>query len=130
MKKKLKIGKYSMIFLLILILCLLMSLAQVFLKRGVERVGKINLNDFISRKIIEMIKERNLLWGLSLYVISTLLWLVILSRAELSLVYPLVALSYLFGVVLAKVILDESITLLRWVGAIIIVIGVFFILKS
>lgn len=130
MKKKLKIGKYSMIFLLILILCLLMSLAQVFLKRGVERVGKISLNDFISRKVIEMIKERNLLWGLSLYVISTLLWLVILSRAELSLVYPLVALSYLFGVVLAKVILDESITLLRWVGAVIIVIGVFFILKS
>ncbi len=130
MNKELKIREYSMIILLILTLCALISLGQVFLKTGLEKFGKLTPSDFFSRKIVEMIKEKNLVLGVVLYAISTLLWLIILSRAELSFAYPLVALSYLFGVIFAKIFLGESISLLRWVGAIIIILGVFFILKS
>ena len=36
---------------------------------------------------------------------------------------PLTALSYLFAAVLAKVFLKEQISLLRWTGIIVIVIG-------
>jgi len=119
-----------MIILLILVLCALISLGQVFLKTGLEKFGKLTPSDFFSRRIVEMIKEKNLVLGVILYAISTLLWLIILSRVELSFAYPLVALSYLFGVIFAKIFLGESISLLRWIGALIIILGVFFILKS
>lgn len=55
------------------------------------------------------------------------LYLVALSRADLSFVMPLTALSYLFAAVLARVFLNEHISWLRWTGIVVIVAGIVLI---
>ena len=52
------------------------------------------------------------------------LYMVALKWADLSFVLPLTAISYLLGATLARFYLHEQVTATRWIGAIIITIGV------
>lgn len=63
--------------------------------------------------------------GVLSYVVSTLIYFYVLSRVHLSWAYGLGGLSYIFAVVLANFI--EQVPVLRWIGVIVITIGVFLI---
>ncbi len=65
-----------------------------------------------------------LLAGLVAYGISTVVYFIVLSRAHLSWTYGVGGLSYIFATIFAYAILMENIPLLRWVGVLIIFIGV------
>jgi len=56
------------------------------------------------------------------------LLLVAFSLGDLSLVLPITSLTYLFAVIIGKIYLHEDVNVLRWIGAIIIVAGVFVVL--
>lgn len=62
--------------------------------------------------------------GLILYGLSSVVWLWVLSRAQLSYAYPILALSFPLVVGLSALIFGESISLVRWVGVGFIVLGV------
>jgi undecaprenyl phosphate-alpha-L-ara4N flippase subunit ArnE len=51
-------------------------------------------------------------------------WLVVLSRVRLSVAYPLVGISYIIIVALARFMLHEHVPGLRWIGVSIIAIGI------
>jgi drug/metabolite transporter (DMT)-like permease len=55
------------------------------------------------------------------------LYMLALRWADLSFVLPLTALSYLFGALLAKLYLGETVTPVRWAGALIITVGVIIV---
>ena len=61
--------------------------------------------------------------------IAIFMWLYILKHYPLSQVYPLTAISYIFGVVAAKIILGESVPFVRWIGVVLIAIGCILIMK-
>jgi uncharacterized membrane protein len=63
-----------------------------------------------------------LVFGLVLYGLSTVFYFYVLSRAHLTWVYGIGGLAYIFAVILANFI--ETVPLLRWVGVIVITIGV------
>ena len=52
------------------------------------------------------------------------LYMLALKWADLSFVLPLTAVSYLLGAMLARYYLHENVTPTRWIGAIIITVGV------
>ncbi len=52
------------------------------------------------------------------------LYMLALKWADLSFVLPLTAVSYLLGAALARYYLHENVTPTRWIGAVIITIGV------
>lgn len=62
--------------------------------------------------------------GVLLYGIATVLWIYLLSKYELSYIYPMIAFAYAFGVVLSIVVLKESVSLLRFTGVLLVIIGV------
>lgn len=63
--------------------------------------------------------------GLFLYIISFVLWLVLINRYALSYIQPLTAgLSYILITLAALFILKENITLFQWGGIIFILIGI------
>ena len=70
--------------------------------------------------------------GVFLYIVSTVIYLYVLSRESLSWTYGLGGLGYIFAVVLAVFFLPEGASLLmlntdsilRWMGVIVIAIGV------
>lgn len=64
------------------------------------------------------------LCGVALYGLATLLWIYLLSKYELSYIYPMIAFAYVFGVLLSALLLKESVSLLRMGGVAMVVIGV------
>ena len=54
--------------------------------------------------------------------------LVAFSLGDLSLVLPVTSLTYVFAAIIGKVYLNEDVNTLRWIGSIIIVVGVFVVL--
>jgi uncharacterized membrane protein len=65
-----------------------------------------------------------ILIGLVLYGFSTLLYFYVLGRSHLSWAYSMGGLSYIFAVLLAPVLLNESVPPLRWAGVLVITAGV------
>lgn len=57
------------------------------------------------------------------------LYAYILNNYEFSLAYPLTSISYIFSLIVAVIIFQEVVPWTRWVGVIIIMVGVFFVLK-
>jgi drug/metabolite transporter (DMT)-like permease len=59
-----------------------------------------------------------------------LIWLVILSRVELSYAYPMLSLSYVFIVLASWLIFNEHLSLLRLMGVLFISLGVMMVGRS
>ena len=57
------------------------------------------------------------------------LWMYILKKYDFSIAYPLTSISFIFGTMAAQWLLHESVPATRWIGVVIITIGVFFVAK-
>ena len=54
---------------------------------------------------------------------SFVFWAYVLKKMEFSQAYPLSSLSFIFGMILAFFLLNESIPFTRWIGVVLIVVG-------
>jgi drug/metabolite transporter (DMT)-like permease len=68
--------------------------------------------------------------GFVLYGLSSLIWLWVLSRAQLSLAYPILALSFPIVVALSAIFFGESVSAAHWSGVAIIIAGVALLARS
>lgn len=86
------------------------------------------IEDFSPRGIGKIIRyiftHRLLLIGIVCNAISFVMFLGLLSVAELSFAVPATALSYILKIVLARIYLGESVTWQRWAGALLVGMGV------
>lgn len=109
---------------------LLLLLNIIFLVAG-QTLWKIGLSgmdlEFTIRGVIKMIINPYIFGGLSIYSLATIIWFYILSKAELSLIYPLQSLCYVGSALIAVLIFKESIPLIRWFGIGLIVLGACFV---
>jgi len=99
---------------------LLLSGGQVLLKYALERMGRFELTwSFFGRLLVN--------WpflGCGLcYGAGTVLWMYILKKFPFSMAYPMISLSYVFGMVAAIVFFHESIPVVRWIGVFLIISG-------
>jgi drug/metabolite transporter (DMT)-like permease len=78
----------------------------------------------ISRSVKKLFKNWQLLLGVALYGIATIVSLIALRAGELSVLYPFVALQYVWTNILSKKYLNEPMNLLKWGGIVLIFIGV------
>lgn len=78
----------------------------------------------MSLSVRKLIRNWRLIIGLFLYGIATLISLVALKFGELSVLYPFVALQYVWVNFLSKKYLGEELTLLKWAGVVLIFLGV------
>jgi len=103
------------------IVTLLMSVfgatAQVFFKKAMP----LKFNP------IDLITNYWLVSGFVLYGIAFVGYLLVLKYAPVSELYPIIACSYIFVMILASIMLGESVTIKNFIGAIVIVIGVWLI---
>ncbi|MBF0331583.1 MAG: EamA family transporter [Candidatus Omnitrophica bacterium] len=110
---------------------LLESLGELFYKKatlasGFNNITFVNLASFLSG-----ILHSHYLWiGIGLYVLNFFFWIVALSKADLSVVYPVGSTHYVIVMILAFFFLHESISPLRCLGVGLIIIGVWFIFQS
>ncbi|WP_036605332.1 EamA family transporter [Paenibacillus assamensis] len=100
---------------------ILLVTGQILFKLGIEKAGGLVWNKIITSWYV--------IGGLSLYGIATILWFVVLSRLPLSVAYPLQSISYILGIAAAFFIFSEPVSPTKWVGAVVILIGVYLIAK-
>jgi len=115
----------------ILISVILGVVGQLSFKQGMLSVGEIskNMSDFFP--FFLKAAQNIYIWiGFICYGISFFVWLGILSKVELSYARPLVASGYVFIALLSWLIWNENLTVLRWIGIILISIGVVFVSRS
>lgn len=63
--------------------------------------------------------------ALVIYAAATILWVICLSRIPLTQAYPVIALSYVIVPVLAQFLLGESSSIRTFLGAAIVIVGVY-----
>ena len=78
-------------------------------------------------KISSLIKNYHLFGGISLYALGTILFIPALKGGDLSVLYPFVALNYIWVSLLSVKFLGEKMNLMKWIGIATIIIGVSFI---
>jgi|TARA_B100001964_G_C14213824_1_gene591717 uncharacterized membrane protein len=78
-------------------------------------------------KISSLMKNHHLFGGVSLYAIGTILFIPALKGGDLSILYPFVALAYVWVSLLSVKFLGEKMNLMKWVGIALIIVGVSFI---
>lgn len=72
-------------------------------------------------------KNYHLFGGIALYALGTLLFIPALKGGDLSVLYPFVALTYIWVSLLSVKFLGEKMNRLKWMGIALIIIGVSFI---
>ncbi|WP_322490351.1 EamA family transporter [Chloroflexus sp.] len=101
---------------------------EVLLKIGINHVtthvGAFSLEP---RVLWATFTDWRVILGFTLVFGGAIFWLGVISRVDLSFAYPLLALNYVIILIPSRVLLNEPITMIRLVGALIIVIGVIVI---
>ncbi len=104
------------------------ALAQLLLKQGMLRVGSFNLDAAGIGAVVPKIATSIYVWaGLLSYVISVGVWLIVLSRVDVSYAYPMVSLGYVFAVLVAWGVFHENVSLLRLLGVLVVCVGIYLI---
>jgi multidrug transporter EmrE-like cation transporter len=110
---------------------LLNAAAQLFLKEGMRRIGHF---EFIWANAVPITMQVAgnvfVLGGLLCYVISVAVWLLVLSRVEVSFAYPLLSVGYIVNAVAGYYLFQENLSVMRITGIVIICVGVYFVTKS
>jgi multidrug transporter EmrE-like cation transporter len=99
---------------------------QLTLKSAMNEIGRIGSAEVrVPLDTIARVAKEPRLWiGLTLFGISALFWLVVLSRVPLSVAYPFVGVSYILVVLFSRLILHEQVPPLRWVGVVVVAVGI------
>ncbi|MEE9418654.1 MAG: SMR family transporter [Desulfatiglandaceae bacterium] len=116
---------------LILLGVFLNASAQLSLKQGMRTVGhfafslenimpigtKVALNPFV-------------LAGLFCYVVSVIVWLMALSRVDVSYAYPLLSAGYIVTALVGQIFFGETLGPVRWAGILVICLGVYLVTRG
>ena len=78
-------------------------------------------------KISHLIRNYHLFGGIFLYALGTVLFIPALKGGDLSVLYPFVALSYIWVSLLSVKFLGEKMNKMKWIGIAMIILGVSFI---
>jgi uncharacterized membrane protein len=102
------------------------TLGDVCLTKGMKSIGEINtLAPAELLNIGVQVFSAPLVWlGIAILAIFFGLYLVALSWADLSFVLPVTAFGYALNAFMSWRLLDENVSLARWVGTMIICVGV------
>jgi drug/metabolite transporter (DMT)-like permease len=115
---------------LIVFSVMLAAVGQFLLKMGMLKVGKMDDLARAPSTLLGAFTNPLVIAGLSVFAVSALSWLLVLSRVNLSIAYPMVSLGYVAVVILSHFILKEQIKPITIVGCLVIGLGVFLIARG
>jgi len=118
--------KISKLLPLILLTVLLAVSGQIILKYGMQQFGEVNTKTVakVFQSYIKILMDPRIIVGLMFYAASALLWLFLLSKIELSYVYPFMGLAFILIMIASRMFFGEQIGLYRWLGSIMIFAGI------
>lgn len=110
---------------------LLNAAAQLLLKAGVRNLGELSLSmNTLFSTTIAVGTQLPIIGGLFCYCISVFVWIIGLSRVDVTIAYPMLSLGYVINAVLAWYLFGEVLSMQRIIGITVILIGVWILARS
>ena len=110
---------------------LLNTFAQLLLKAGANSIGRFEFALAHALEIgLKFVVNPYILGGMACYAVSLVVWLMALSRVEVSVAYPMLSVGFALNAVLAWWLLGEPVTPQRLAGIAIIIVGVTIVARS
>jgi drug/metabolite transporter (DMT)-like permease len=113
-----------------LLLILLIGLAfestgVVLLKQGMTQVGEVKVVNTteVLRAIKAGLANPRILLGVFFEALFFICLLILMAKSDISFLWPLTALSFVFATLAAMVFLHEQVSPVRWAGVILIMLG-------
>jgi multidrug transporter EmrE-like cation transporter len=97
--------------------------AQILMKIGAKNLPAVGVTAILANPLI-ILRNFALLGGLSFYGLFTLLLIFALRDGELSVIYPVIALTYVWVMFLSVAFFHETMNPFKACGVIVIVLGV------
>jgi multidrug transporter EmrE-like cation transporter len=107
--------------LLVFVCTIFGAAAQILLKIG---SGSLTPNPSLQEMIVQIFTHLPLFMGYAFYGVSTILLVLALRHGQLSLLYPVIALTFVWVTVLSVIIFHDSINPVKMAGIAVIVGGV------
>jgi drug/metabolite transporter (DMT)-like permease len=108
------------------------TIGDILLAKGMKEMGDISAMNLrgILNAVSQALTSPKLIIGTAMLAVLFFLWLAVLSWEDLSVALPMQALNYVLVVFLSQYFLGEVVSPTRWVGTILVCIGVILITKS
>jgi drug/metabolite transporter (DMT)-like permease len=120
-------------FLIVLLIGLTFeSIGVVMLKKGMEKIGdvkKVSVSE-VTRIVKAGATNGNILLGVLFEALFFVILLILMSQSDISLLWPLTGLSFVFATIAAIIFLNEKVSSMRWAGVALIVAGAILISYS
>ncbi len=130
MQKNLEITPQMISTILLgLVAIMLLSAGQTALKFGLNAIDGVSLSNGIT-SFLKIFQTPWIIVGFACYGLSSILWLDVLSKLDFSLAFPLVGLTYVFTLLIGRFFFGEVFGWERIVGVMLILGGVFFLVRS
>lgn len=115
--------------IIIFIAVFLSAVGQIFLKIAANIIGPISLKSNVL-ELLSLSMNIYLLLGLMSYFISTIIWIVALSRVSVSIAYPMISLGYVFVALAAWFLFNEPLSSIKLLALGIIIFGIILLAHS
>jgi len=118
-------------FALVMTGVLLNAIAQLALKASVSDTGIIDLDMQSLLSSAATLVSNLWLWlGLICYAVSVVVWILALSRVDVSIAYPMLSVGYILNAVAASYLFNEPLGIGKVIGIGIIILGVYVLARS
>lgn len=103
--------------------------AQLLL-RWAARQGLAPAGGWTGAAIAELLLRPGIIGGLTCYALSVIIWVTVLSRAEVSFAYPFLGIGFVLVTFASAFLLGETVSAQRIAGTALIVLGVALLARS
>jgi drug/metabolite transporter (DMT)-like permease len=105
---------------------LMSTIGDLLIAAGMRRVGAVSWQGFkaIPGQILQVVKTPQIPISVVFMALFFFTWLALLSRADLSYILPMTAATYILNGLAAGPFLGEKVSAKRWLGILVITIGV------
>jgi uncharacterized membrane protein len=119
-------GLHFKTFLLILLMVIFGPLGNVFLGKGMRGIGAVTSRAPAALlPMLGQILRSDAIWlGIASLIAFFLAYMLVLSWADYSYVQPASSFAYVVVALLGHLVLHETVTLTRWLGVLVICMGV------
>ncbi|MHB1232837.1 MAG: SMR family transporter [Burkholderiales bacterium] len=110
---------------------MLNAAAQLLLKAGTNAIGQFA---FSKANILpvgwQLVTEPHIFGGMVCYAISLVVWIMALSRVEVSIAYPMLSVGYVVNALAAWYFFGEAVSITRLIGIGVIILGVYIVART
>jgi len=108
------------------------AVGQILVRRGMQQLG--SLENYAPMALLayfgHAMTNAYVIMGTVLNAVFYALFLAALSWTDVTVVLPMTAIEYGFAAFLAVIFLKEQVSMIRWAGIMLVVIGVIFIARG